>query len=100
MRTNQQEVKKLEEINKQVNQLEEIIKKLTGDQMEQDKAHTKELSNFHRIYAEKMKWQEQKYVVEVLKVVEAMKENKEYYKTQIKEDKDCYVKQIKLLKEE
>ena len=30
-RTNQREVRKLEELNQQVNQLEEIIKNLTGD---------------------------------------------------------------------
>ena len=97
---NHREVKKLEELHQQVNQLEEKIKALTIEQMEQDKAHTKELencekerktelANFHQIYATKMKRQEQKYVVEVTKVVEAMKELKDRM-NEIKEDRDSY----------
>ena len=67
-------MRKLEEINQQVNQIEEKIKALTNEQMEQDEAHVRELencekeretelANFHRIYAAKMKQQEQSYVV-------------------------------------
>ena len=59
------------------------------------KERKKELSNFHRIYAEKRKRQEHKYIVEVLKMVEAMKEDKEYYKTLLKEEQDNQEKQLK-----
>ena len=52
--------------------------------MERDKAHAKELekrkkerkkelSNFHKIYAAKMKQKDQKYTVEILKLIETMK---------------------------
>ena len=87
-------------------QLEELNKKLTIDEMDQDKAHKKELdkrdkdrekelSNFHK------KQQGQKHIVEVLKVVEAMKEikeDKEFYKKcfkKIKENKEFYKKCLK-----
>ena len=94
----------------QLKQLEELNKKLTGDQMDRNEAHAKELdkcekerkkelSNFHRIYAEKMKRQAQKYVVEVMKVVEAMKEDKEFYKTHLKEEQENHEKQEKQLME-
>ena len=73
--------------------LEELIQKLTSDQIDSNEVHAKELethekerkkelSNFHRIYAEKMERQERKYVVEILKM---------------KEDKDYNVAQMKLL---
>ena len=74
---------------RQLKQLEELIQKLTSDQIDRNKVHTKELEtckkelwNFHRIYAEKMERQERKYVVEILKM---------------KEDKDYNVAQMKLL---
>ena len=35
-----------------------------------------------------MKWQEQKYTAEILKLIETMKEEKEYHNTQMKEIKD------------
>ena len=54
----------MEELNQKLNQLGEIIKKLIGGQIDCNAAHAKELekrkkdrkkelSNFHRIYAEK-----------------------------------------------
>ena len=55
------------------------------------KEHEKELSNFHKIYAAKMKRQEKKYTVEILKLIETMKEikdNKEFYKTSLEKERE------------
>ena len=86
--------------------MEEIIKILIGGQIDRDEAHAKELekrkkdrkkelSNFHKIYAEKMKRQEQKYVVEILKVIEdcktRLKEEQELIQV-VKEDRDYCIK--------
>jgi len=98
-KTNDRKVEKLEELRKQVTQLEEKIKVLTVSQMERDEAHAKaleirekerekDLSNLIRIYEAKMKRQQQKHVVEVTKVVEAlneMNEHKNEIKTRLEE---------------
>ena len=98
----------------------EIIKKLIDEQMEQDKAQKEELencekeremelSNFHRIYAKKMKQQERKFVAEILQLNEDKKKDKEYQEKQeneytellqlVQEDRDYHEKQAKQLTE-